>query len=94
LRDLEHSWRYTVALSSRLTLSISSTTKSYRYEPKKKKKKKKEEEEKRSKERSGKGKRMREPQGAVGVETNNATMPPQALLERLKDYGFTRYFQL
>jgi hypothetical protein len=37
---------------------------------------------------------MREPQGAVGVETNNATMPPQALLERLKDYGQEDAFAL
>ncbi|KAE7995916.1 hypothetical protein FH972_000676 [Carpinus fangiana] len=37
---------------------------------------------------------MREPQGAVGVETNNGTMPPQALLERLKDYGQEDAFAL
>lgn len=37
---------------------------------------------------------MREPQGAVGVESNNATMPPQALLERLKDYGQEDAFAL
>ncbi|XP_062160741.1 UDP-N-acetylglucosamine diphosphorylase 2-like isoform X2 [Alnus glutinosa] len=37
---------------------------------------------------------MREPQGAVAVESNNATMPPQALLERLKDYGQEDAFAL
>lgn len=48
----------------------------------------------RERERSGTEKRMREPQGAVAVESNNATMPPQALLERLKDYGQEDAFAL
>jgi UDP-N-acetylglucosamine/UDP-N-acetylgalactosamine diphosphorylase len=30
----------------------------------------------------------------VAVESNNATMPPQALLERLKDYGQEDAFAL
>jgi UDP-N-acetylglucosamine/UDP-N-acetylgalactosamine diphosphorylase len=37
---------------------------------------------------------MREPQGAVAVESTNAPMPPQALLERLKDYGQEDAFAL